>query len=36
MSLNASVGPFESPSRKSPGSSSFSGVIASLPKTAFV
>jgi hypothetical protein len=33
MSLNASVGPFESPSTKTPGSSGRSGVIRPSPKT---
>ncbi len=36
MSLNASVGPLDTCSRCSPGSSVDSGVIASLPKTSRV
>ncbi len=36
MSLNASVGPFDACSRWTPGSSVVTGVIASLPKVAFV
>ena len=36
MSLNASVGPFDTCSRCSPGSSVVSGVISSLPNVAAV
>ena len=36
MSLNASVGPFDTCSRWSPGSSVVTGVMASLPNTAAV
>jgi len=36
MSLNASVGPFDSPSRCRPGSSVFSGAMSSLPNTSRV
>ena len=36
MSLNASVGPLETCSRCSPGSSSVTGVISALPKTSAV
>ena len=36
MSLNASVGPFETRSRWSPGASVATGVISSLPNVAAV
>ena len=36
MSLNASVGPFDTCSRCTPGSSVVTGAIASLPNVAFV
>ena len=36
MSLNASVGPFDTCSRWTPGSSCVTGAIASVPNVAFV
>ncbi len=36
MSLNASVGPFDTCSRCSPGSSVVTGVMAALPKASAV